>query len=60
MHINQYQQVEKDLSPIVAAHCVTDKKGNKKEKEQFRVAAGKYYRTYDHPNDTDAEFSEVL
>ncbi|XP_044757881.1 uncharacterized protein LOC123316036 [Coccinella septempunctata] len=44
---------------ITAAHCVTNLQGRKREKELYRVAAGKYYRSYDHVNDTDAEFSEI-
>ncbi|KAL3276513.1 hypothetical protein HHI36_011891 [Cryptolaemus montrouzieri] len=44
---------------VTAAHCVTDKEGNILEKSIYRVAAGKYYLSYDDPRDTDAEFSEI-
>ncbi|KAL3276516.1 hypothetical protein HHI36_011893 [Cryptolaemus montrouzieri] len=44
---------------VTAAHCVTDKEGDKLDKSLYRVAAGKYYLAYDDSKDTDAEFSEI-
>ncbi|RZB39484.1 Trypsin domain containing protein, partial [Asbolus verrucosus] len=45
---------------LTAAHCVTDDEGNKLSKELFIVAAGKYYRDFDHPDDKDAQFSTLI
>ncbi|RZC36204.1 Trypsin domain containing protein, partial [Asbolus verrucosus] len=45
---------------LTAAHCVTDDEGNKLSKELFIVAAGKYYRDFDHPADKGAQFSTLI
>ncbi|KAL3276512.1 hypothetical protein HHI36_011890 [Cryptolaemus montrouzieri] len=44
---------------VTAAHCVTDKEGEKFDKAIYRIAAGKYYLSYDDPRDVGAEFSEI-
>jgi secreted trypsin-like serine protease len=45
---------------VTSAQCVTDQKGNVHPKNDFVVAAGKYYRLYNHSGESnDAQFSTV-
>jgi secreted trypsin-like serine protease len=45
---------------VTSAQCVTDQKGNVHPKNDFIVAAGKYYRLYNHSGESnDAQFSTV-
>lgn len=45
---------------FLAAHCFTDPNNGKKYPESnYLVAAGKYYRAWTHPDDTNAQKTEV-
>lgn len=44
---------------VTAAHCVTNKDGIPYSADLYQVAAGKYYRDYNHENDTDAQFNDL-
>ncbi|XP_063918251.1 modular serine protease-like isoform X2 [Zophobas morio] len=46
---------------LTAAHCITDGKAQLAPKENYIVAAGKYFLRYDHPDDANnTQFSSVL
>ncbi|XP_063918420.1 uncharacterized protein LOC135133831, partial [Zophobas morio] len=46
---------------LTAAHCITDGKAQLAPKENYIVAAGKYFLRYDHPDDVKStQFSSVL
>uniref|UniRef100_A0A6P7F7W1 Modular serine protease-like n=1 Tax=Diabrotica virgifera virgifera TaxID=50390 RepID=A0A6P7F7W1_DIAVI len=44
---------------ITAAHCVTDATGTKISKDNVRIGVGKYYKDYNDPRDTLAQYSEI-
>ncbi|CAG9864178.1 unnamed protein product [Phyllotreta striolata] len=44
---------------ITAAHCVTDEFTNALPKEEFEVAAGKYYNSYGDPRDVWAQYRKL-
>ncbi|XP_063908340.1 mannan-binding lectin serine protease 1-like [Zophobas morio] len=44
---------------LTAAHCVTNDKGQLEPKENYVVAVGKSYRSYDDSRDPAAQFSSI-
>ncbi|XP_050505517.1 uncharacterized protein LOC114338870 isoform X3 [Diabrotica virgifera virgifera] len=44
---------------ITAAHCVTDDYGNAIGRENFQVAAGKYYNAFGDQRDTKAQYRKI-
>lgn len=44
---------------ILAAHCVTDNYGKQNAANLFKVGVGKYFRAYNHKDDTEAQYADV-
>ncbi|XP_063918253.1 clotting factor C-like isoform X2 [Zophobas morio] len=46
---------------LTAAHCITNVEAHLQPKEKYIVAAGKYFRQYNHTDDADStQFSSVI
>nr|XP_023018571.1 modular serine protease-like [Leptinotarsa decemlineata] len=45
---------------LTAAHCVANEYGHALDPSMIKVGVGKFYNEYKHPNDTEAQYSDIV